>query len=72
MAHPAQVRPILLSGVAVALSGLAVVARLRRAAHLVVLGDDPRSSPDSRRRGFVPADRVLGVVLRWLPPDHSR
>ncbi|WP_205826312.1 S26 family signal peptidase [Microbispora catharanthi] len=40
--------------------------------HLVVLGDDPRSSLDSRQRGFVPADRVLGVVLRRLPPDGSR
>ncbi|MEU6424343.1 S26 family signal peptidase [Microbispora sp. NPDC046973] len=42
------------------------------AGHLVVLGDDPRSSLDSRQRGFVPADRVLGVVLRRLPPDGSR
>lgn len=39
--------------------------------HLVVLGDNPGSSLDSRQRGFVPADRVLGVVLRRLPPENS-
>ncbi|WP_319018315.1 S26 family signal peptidase [Microbispora sitophila] len=38
--------------------------------HLVVLGDNPGSSLDSRQRGFVPADRVLGVVLRRLPPEN--
>lgn len=32
---------------------------------LVVLGDNPRSE-DSRRWGYVPAERVLGVVVRQL------
>jgi signal peptidase I len=32
---------------------------------LVVLGDNPRSD-DSRRWGYVPGDRVLGVVVRRL------
>jgi signal peptidase I len=31
---------------------------------VVVLGDNPRSSFDSRHVGYVPADRVLGVALR--------
>jgi signal peptidase I len=32
---------------------------------LVVLGDNPRSD-DSRRWGYVPGERVLGVVVRQL------
>ncbi|MEU8323954.1 S26 family signal peptidase [Nonomuraea sp. NPDC048881] len=32
--------------------------------HLVVLGDNPRRSLDSRRTGYLTADRLLGVVLR--------
>ncbi|MBP2706974.1 signal peptidase I [Microbispora sp. RL4-1S] len=36
------------------------------AGHLVVLGDNPHASLDSRQRGFVPAELVLGVVLRPL------
>ncbi|MEV3986782.1 S26 family signal peptidase [Nonomuraea sp. NPDC049758] len=32
--------------------------------HLVVLGDNPRRSHDSRRAGYLTADRLLGVVLR--------
>ncbi|KAA9379153.1 S26 family signal peptidase [Microbispora cellulosiformans] len=42
------------------------------AGHLVVLGDNPDKSLDSRQRGFVPDDRVLGVVLRRLPPERRR
>jgi signal peptidase I len=34
---------------------------------LVVLGDNVRSD-DSRRWGYVPGDRVLGVVVRQLGP----
>jgi signal peptidase I len=34
--------------------------------HLVVVGDNPRGSFDSRAFGYVPADRVLGVVIRRL------
>lgn len=34
--------------------------------HLVVLGDNPPHSCDSRHHGYVTADRVLGVVLRPL------
>ncbi|MFC7549388.1 signal peptidase I [Plantactinospora sp. GCM10030261] len=32
--------------------------------HLVLLGDNPSGSLDSRQRGFFPADRLLGVVVR--------
>lgn len=32
---------------------------------LVVLGDNPRSD-DSKRWGYVPADRLLGVVMRRM------
>ncbi|MER5623450.1 signal peptidase I [Streptosporangium sp. NPDC002544] len=33
---------------------------------MVVLGDNPAGSVDSRQRGFFPADQVLGVALRRL------
>ncbi|GAB3933746.1 S26 family signal peptidase [Kribbella albertanoniae] len=33
---------------------------------LVVVGDNPAQSYDSRQAGFVPADRVLGLVIRRL------
>jgi signal peptidase I len=36
---------------------------------LVVLGDNPRSD-DSRRWGYVPAGRLLGVVMRRLAPPR--
>jgi signal peptidase I len=32
--------------------------------NLVVLGDNPARSLDSRQIGYIPAERVLGVVLR--------
>ncbi|MFB4270450.1 S26 family signal peptidase [Nonomuraea sp. GTA35] len=37
---------------------------------VVVLGDNPLDSIDSRHRGLFPADRILGVALRRLngPP----
>jgi signal peptidase I len=44
----------------------AVIERHVPAAHLVVLGDSPAHSYDSRHYGYVTADRVLGVVLRPL------
>jgi signal peptidase I len=31
---------------------------------LLVLGDNPARSNDSRRLGFIPADALIGVVLR--------
>jgi len=34
--------------------------------HLVALGDRPDRSYDSRRYGYVTADRILGVVVRPL------
>ncbi|HZN71738.1 MAG TPA: S26 family signal peptidase [Micromonosporaceae bacterium] len=34
--------------------------------HLVVLGDNPVASMDSRNFGYVPARRVLGVVVRRM------
>jgi signal peptidase I len=37
------------------------------AGHLVVLGDNPPDSLDSRGFGYVPAERVLGRVVRRLP-----
>jgi len=38
-------------------------------AKLVVLGDNPADSFDSRQFGYCPADRLLGIVLRPLHPD---
>lgn len=35
---------------------------------LVVLGDNAARSNDSRRLGFIPADAVIGVVLRPIGP----
>ncbi len=37
------------------------------AGKLVVLGDNSKSSMDSRSLGYVPGDRLLGVVSRPLP-----
>jgi signal peptidase I len=37
------------------------------AGKLVVLGDNSKSSMDSRSLGYVPGDRLLGVVTRPLP-----
>jgi signal peptidase I len=34
---------------------------------LVVLGDNPPASLDSRQFGYVPGERLLGVVVRSLP-----
>lgn len=36
------------------------------AGKLVVLGDNPARSMDSRQIGYIPADRVLGIVLRSM------
>ena len=36
------------------------------AGRLLLLGDNPAASIDSRELGFVPADRVLGVMVRRL------
>lgn len=36
------------------------------AGRLVVLGDNPNGSFDSREIGYLPGDRVLGVVVRRL------
>jgi type IV secretory pathway protease TraF len=33
---------------------------------VVLLGDNPAESADSRQYGCVPADRIIGVVLRHL------
>jgi signal peptidase I len=35
--------------------------------HLVLLGDNPLGSGDSRQYGFVPVEAVVGVVVRILP-----
>ncbi len=34
----------------------------------VVLGDNRPTSWDSRHYGFVPRERIVGVVVRHLPP----
>jgi signal peptidase I len=34
--------------------------------HLVVLGDNPEESYDSRQEGYIPQSRIRGVVLRRL------
>ncbi|MGW5264947.1 signal peptidase I [Microbispora sp. NPDC004025] len=48
-------------------SVLPVVAQPRVASdRLVVLGDNPGASYDSRQFGFLPADLILGVVLRRM------
>ncbi|MEN3535229.1 S26 family signal peptidase [Microbispora sp. ZYX-F-249] len=48
-------------------SVLPAVAQPRVAAdRLVVLGDNPAASYDSRQFGFLPADLLLGVVLRRM------
>jgi signal peptidase I len=39
-------------------------------AHLVILGDGTNSH-DSRQFGFVPAERVLGVVVTRLPAHRE-
>ncbi|MYT11109.1 signal peptidase I [Streptomyces sp. SceaMP-e96] len=42
------------------------------AGSLVLLGDNPQHSVDSRHFGFYPADRVLGTVVRPLRPARTR
>ncbi|MCZ7418851.1 signal peptidase I [Verrucosispora sp. WMMA2121] len=41
------------------------------AGHIVVLGDNPGRSDDSRRFGFLPLDEVRAVVV-WHPAGHRR
>ncbi|MBO3741487.1 hypothetical protein J5X75_28660 [Actinoplanes sp. NEAU-H7] len=36
------------------------------AGHLVVLGDNPAQSLDSRHLGFIPVDNVIATVVRGL------
>jgi signal peptidase I len=43
-----------------------VAAQVVTSCKLVVLGDNPARSMDSRQIGYIPADRVLGVVLRSM------
>lgn len=38
------------------------------AGQLVLFGDNPPASTDSRHWGYAPVDRVLGVVVRRLDP----
>ncbi|HXV76359.1 MAG TPA: nickel-type superoxide dismutase maturation protease [Candidatus Polarisedimenticolaceae bacterium] len=47
------------------------VARRGARGELWLLGDNPRSSLDSRQWGWLPADRVVGrVVFRYWPPSR--
>jgi signal peptidase I len=39
---------------------------------MVVLGDNPALSTDSRHYGYLTGDRVLGVVVRRLPPSDKK
>jgi signal peptidase I len=39
---------------------------------LVVLGDNPANSVDSRRLGYIPGERLLGVVISSLPRHQAR
>ncbi|WP_426505658.1 S26 family signal peptidase [Dactylosporangium sp. McL0621] len=39
---------------------------------LVVLGDNPAFSLDSRRLGYLPGERLLGVVVRRLSPGSPQ
>lgn len=36
--------------------------------HLLVVGDNPEESYDSRQIGYIPAERVFGLILRRLTP----
>jgi signal peptidase I len=47
-------------------AGIAALDARVPAGSLVLLGDNPAESTDSRQYGYVPADRVIGVVLRHL------
>ncbi len=38
---------------------------------LIVLGDNPPMSMDSRALGYIPGERLLGVVVRSLPTASS-
>jgi signal peptidase I len=40
--------------------------------HLVVVGDNPHGSYDSRIVGYVPAQALLGVVIRRMTPPGGR
>jgi signal peptidase I len=39
---------------------------------LVVLGDNPATSIDSRRLGYIPGERLLGIVIGSLPRGAPR
>jgi signal peptidase I len=39
---------------------------------LIVLGDNPAKSVDSRRLGYIPGDRLLGVVISSLPKGRTQ
>jgi signal peptidase I len=41
------------------------------AGQLVLFGDNPAASTDSRHWGYAPVDRVLGVVVRRLDPEPA-
>ncbi len=49
-------------------AGVAAVVPARA---LVVLGDAPSASRDSRLWGFIPASQILGVVVRRPPPPSG-
>jgi signal peptidase I len=42
------------------------------AGKLVLFGDNPLWSYDSRQMGYFPAERLLGVVVRRMTPGHQK
>ncbi|MEU7930619.1 S26 family signal peptidase [Micromonospora echinofusca] len=61
-----------------AVAGDPVPAQLRMTAtvvppdRIVLLGDNPDASGDSRQYGFVPLDAVVGVVVRRMSGPHRQ
>jgi signal peptidase I len=53
-------------------AGIAVPDARVPAGQLILLGDNPAESADSRQYGYAPEDEVIGVVLRVFGPGSPR